>query len=83
MGILQRRPYIADLVFNRDGAGGTYSGALTAINTFGFGHFSVKGGHNAQLRTSVNKIQYTHALNFVTDAHTVAAENAFVGIADN
>ena len=43
----------------------------------------VECGHDLQLASAVRKVQNTHPLHFLAGANAVAAEDTFIGVADN
>ena len=82
-GVVDGTPRLADLVFHRDGAGSAHRRALAAAHALRLGKLAVKGGHDLQIAAAIGKVQNAHTLHLLAHAHTVAAEDALVRVAQH
>ena len=83
LGVIQLPPRLADLIPDGDGAGGAGGGALTAADAVGLAELPVKGRAHHQVAAPVGEVQDAHALHLLAHPHTVAAQDALVGIPDD
>ena len=82
-GVVDGAPRLADLIFHRDGAGSAHRRALAAAHALRLGELAVKGGHDLQIAAAIGKVQNAHTLHLLAHAHTVAAEDALVRVAQH
>ena len=81
--IIQTFPCLPDLIPDGDGAGGAGGRTLPAADAVRICQLLVECGHDLQLASAVCKVQNTHPLHFLAGANAVAAEDTFIGVADN
>ena len=83
LGVVDGPPGLADLVIDRDGAGGADGGALSAADAVGLGQGAVEGGGDAHIIAPLGKVDDAHADGLAAHPDAVAAQDALAGVPDH